>query len=487
MTAFFRSVFGRVTVVYLGILVLLGVVIANMAIRAQEQHVIEADQRLNADLAVNLAAEFAPFMKGMPDYDMVERTIHNLMVYNPRIEIYVLDQEGNILSYFSDPEKVVRKSVDLAPIRAFLAGRTPLPILGDDPRQEAGRKPFSVAPIDLGDREGLLYVILGGELADTSLSATSENRMGALLIRGLILVLAVSGLVGVSLFFWHTRRFRALNRAVTAFAAGDRAVRLDLKGHDEIADLAANFNEMADTIEASLEKLRETDRSRREQVANISHDLKTPLSSILGYVETIQLQADRLSLKDRDRYLAVIRDNATTLNRLISELSELSKLETQGVQPAVEEFSIAELVHDVALSFDPIAGEKNITLKTDFPRDIPAARADLGLIERVLSNLIRNAIQYTDPGGSIEVKLTRVDHAIRVCVSDTGCGISAEEIPLVKERFYRVDKSRSSGFAGMGLGLSISEMILNLHGSSLEIESEPEKGSSLSFMLPGAA
>jgi signal transduction histidine kinase len=180
----------------------------------------------------------------------------------------------------------------------------------------------------------------------------------------------------------------------------------------------------------------------------------------------------------------VIRDNATTLNRLISELSELAKLETRDVQPTLEAFSVAELVHDVVMSFDPIAGEKNITLRTDFPKNVPAAQADLGLIERVLGNLIRNAIQYTDPGGSIDVNLKHDDGSIRVSVTDTGCGIAAEEIPLVKERFYRVDKSRSSGLSGMGLGLSISEMILNLHGSTLEIESEPKKGSSLSFCLP---
>lgn len=463
-------------------LLIVGAAVAWLALGAQEDFAREADQRLHVSLAQNLATEFAPFIHMMPDYEGVEETIHNLMVYNPRIEIYVLDTTGTILSYFSDPAKIVRERVDLGPVHTFLQGDHAFPLLGPDPRSLTESKPFSVAPIDLGNRQGFLYVILGGELVEASLSAASGSYITRFLLLAIGMVVLASAVIGLGLFFLHTRRFQRMQRTVRRFSEGDLDARIDVTGGDDVADLSRTFNDMASRITAVLEELRFTDQQRREQVANISHDLKTPLSSILGFVETIHLKGDTLSVEDRDQYLRVIGNNAETLSRLVAQLSELARLESLSVELNPEPFNLEELVQDVALAFMPMAEEKGVVLETELSGQQPRVLADLGMMERVLSNLIRNAVQYTDPGGTISVVVGQHEDQITVAVKDTGCGIAQQDLAMVTERFYRVDKSRQSG-AGMGLGLAIVEMILRLHGASLSIQSELNRGTTLSFGL----
>jgi len=477
-----RTLSGRLAVVHVLVLLAVAFTIGWLALRAQRQYALEADQRLNAHLAQNLASEFAPFIRDMPDYARVEETIHNLMVYNPRIEIYVLDSTGTILSYFSDPEKIVRGRVDTGPIRRFIDGRFTYPLLGQDPRSADGSKPFSAAPIDLGNRTGILYVILGGELVEASLNASSGSYIARLFAISLGIVVLVSVLIGLGLFVAQTRRFRSMTAAVRRFASGDTGVRIPLSGNDDVAELSRSFNEMADRIESALEDLRRTDQQRREQVANISHDLKTPLSSILGFVETVRLRGESLPPDERDRYLKVVQANAETLGRLVAELSELARLESLTIELAREEFNLEELVQDVAMSFAPMAQEKQVTIRTELAGTPPRVTADVGMIERVLANLIRNALQHTDPGGMITAVVEHADDHVTVQVRDTGCGIAPDDLPRVTERFYRVDKSRRTG-SGMGLGLSIVEMILRLHGSRLDITSELGRGTTVSFAL----
>jgi signal transduction histidine kinase len=477
-----KSMFGRMAAAYVVIMLLMSFVIVRIALRAQGDYALEADQKMHVGLAANLAQEFSPFLQGMPDYPRVEETIHNLMVYNPRIEIYVLDTSGTVLSFFSDPEKVLRKRVSVGPIRELLAGAE-LPLMGDDPRALEGRKPFSVSPIDLGNRQGYLYVILGGELVDTSLAAAKMTHINGLFVRAMVMVFLASILIGIALFVGYATRFRRLRSVVRRFAAGDHTARAQISGGDEIGELSQAFDDMAETLESALSELRLRDNNRREQVANISHDLKTPLSSILGYVETIQMRESELTAEERDRYLDVIRDNAITLNRMISELGDLARLESPTNQPTIESFYLEELVQDATLAFAPLATGSGISLITRLTGTNPQVAGDVGLLERVLANLVRNAIQYTESGGEVIVEVRHQEDHYRVLVHDTGCGMAPDEIPLVTSRFYRVDKSRTSGTAGLGLGLAISEMILNLHGSRLEIESEPRRGSTMSFSL----
>lgn len=484
MKRIFNSLYGKIAIVFLLLLLALGIVQILFSVNSSMNFVRESDQKLNRNLAANLAKEFQPFLQDSVDYAGIKHTMHYLMVMNPRVEIYLLDKAGKILTFFAAEKKVKRDSVSLRPIERFLAAEEQLPILGDDPRDRDGRKIFSVAPVRFGSgNEGFLYVILGGEEYDSAAAMVKESYIIRTAAVNLSLTLLCAGIVGLVLFRLLTRRFRKMKNVVTNFEEGDMAQRIDIDSRDEIGELGQAFNQMADTIVANMEELKRTDRLRRDLIANVSHDLRSPLASMQGYLETIQIKEANLTQDEQRKYLQIIYDNTLMLNNMVSELFELSKLDAMQVKPKIEPFSIAELTQDVVMKYQPTAEKLNIRLQAKLPESQPVVYADIGMIERALSNLIDNALQYTPENGSVEVKLTQEKKRVRVDVTDTGYGIPKEEIPLIFERFYRVDKSRARTKGGTGLGLAITKKILELHESIISIKSVVNKGTTFSFEL----
>ncbi|WP_456427542.1 sensor histidine kinase [Rhodocaloribacter sp.] len=484
MKKFFGSLYGKISLVYLVLLLVLGVILIAVTGRSYMRFTQEVDQKLNRTLAQNLAQEFSPYLKDQLDYDAVGNTMHYLMVMNPRVEIYLLDREGRVLAFFADQEKVVRRQVRLGPITHFLSGSGDEMLLGDDPRSLDRVKPFSVAPITYGGgQQGYLYVILGGEAYDSTAGMVRDSAIARITFVGVVVILAFTALVGLVLFFFLTRRFRVMIEGVRRFEAGDLAQRIPVTSEDEIGQLARAFNQMADTLERSMAELKNTDNLRRELIANVSHDLRSPLASIQGYVETILMKDAALTPEERTRFLDIIHDTTTGLSKLVNELFELSKLDALQIRPKPEPCSLAELTQDVVMKFKPRAEQLEVELKAMLPPQLPMVRADIGMMERVLSNLIENALQYTPEHGTVHVGLKRENGCVRVFVSDTGYGIPEEEIPFLCERFYRVDKSRARASGGAGLGLAIAQKILSLHDSALVIESTVNVGTTVSFDL----
>ena len=254
-------------------------------------------------------------------------------------------------------------------------------------------------------------------------------------------------------------------------------------GGDEIATLRAAFAQMTQRIAQQWRELTSQDQQRRELVANISHDLRTPLTSLHGYLETLRLKADTLSDADRQRYLDVALGQSRKVGRLAQELFELARLEYGVVKPDKEVFSLADLVQDVFQKFELAAEARQQTLVPDIAPGLPAIAADVGMIERVLTNLLDNAIRHTPAGGRIEVTLRRGERGVDVRVSDSGPGIPAA---LHEQLFARPSfQSGMRGAAG-GLGLVIVQRILQLHGSDIRLEPHTAQGAAFSFCL-GAA
>jgi len=241
-----------------------------------------------------------------------------------------------------------------------------------------------------------------------------------------------------------------------------------------------------------MQELRDADRMRRELVANVSHDLRSPLSSIQGYLETVSIKDGDLEPAERRRYVETALRNAQRLNSLVGSLFELSKLETKQIQPEREAFPLAELVQDVVLQYRPRAEAEAVDLQAELPDRRVRAHADIGLMERVLTNLIDNAIHYTPSGGTVRVGMSVTEAGgdgagpdrIRLFVRDTGPGIPEDDVPHVFERFYRVDKSRDRDRGGAGLGLAIAHTIVDLHGEKLEVKSDLGRGTTFWFDLP---
>jgi signal transduction histidine kinase len=425
------------------------------------------------------------------DRAMLDKVFEALMAVNPNIEIYLLDRDGRMLAFSAPPGKVKRDSISLAPIRRFLAG-APLPIRGDDPRDVAGQKIFSVTPLPavrIGEpqpaTQGYLYVILGGEEYDSAVQRLRGSfimRQSAEAAAAAVLFVLATGLL---LFALMTRRLRSLSAAMEAFKRSDFTDTVRVGGRedgDEVDRLAATFDEMSSRIVLQVAKLKEVDLLRRELVANVSHDLRTPLASLRGYLDTLLLKEGSLTAEEQRRFLEIASKHSIRLGRLVDELFELAKLDAQVAPIRREPFSMPELVQDVVQKFQLRAEQGRVRVDAELSADLPLVSGDLALMERVLENLIENAIRYTPAGGQVTVTLVPENGRLTVRVSDTGCGIAEESLPYIFDRFYRGDDAASRA-NGAGLGLAIAKRIVELHGSSLSAQSRVNAGTMFTFAI----
>ena len=223
---------------------------------------------------------------------------------------------------------------------------------------------------------------------------------------------------------------------------------------------------------------------RRELIANVSHDLRSPLASLRAYIETLLLKEEAVSAAERRHYLEIALSHADHLQSLISELFELARLDFQGYRIEAEPVQLGELAHDVMQKLRLPAQQRKVTLTAAVEPELGLVRADIGLIERTLTNLLENALAHTPAGGRIELSVRSGDARVVLRVTDSGSGIAADDLPHIFERFYRADKARSLDAKGSGLGLAIVKRILELHDSEIRVESELGRGATFWFELP---
>jgi signal transduction histidine kinase len=241
---------------------------------------------------------------------------------------------------------------------------------------------------------------------------------------------------------------------------------------------------MAGRIQEQMEELRRSDALRRDLIANVSHDLRTPLATLQGYIETLLIKQGSLTDKEQRNYLEIAIKHCERLSKLVGELLELAKLDSDSITVNHEPFNLGELVQDVCQKFQLKAKEKQISMVTNIEENLPFVSADIGLIERVLENLVGNAIFYTPKGKSIRLVLTREKEKVSVKISDTGQGIPEKDLPHIFNRFYQLEKSRKGEVGHSGLGLAITKKILELHNSPIEVTSSLGSGTTFTFQLP---
>ncbi len=468
---FFQRFFVKLSLLFFSLLVVTGIIQIVAAMRVSEKRQIEIDQLVNRDLARDMAVELKPFLLQGVDPEQIGPVIHYMMVMNPKIEIYLLDGEGEILAYFTEPGiEVELERVDIRPLRAFLENENNIPIYGDDPRNPNLQKPFSAASIDIGrEQTGFIYIVLRSSLYDRAESMLEEYYLFSTLNKSLLLSLPFVAFIGFFLFAFLTKRLQSVSRAVRDFEEGHYERRIQPGSEDEIGSLARSFNQMAETIQNQLKELKKTDELRRELVANVSHDLKSPLATIQGYIETLLMKRDTLSEEEQRRFLETAFQSTQFLDRLIGELMELSKLEARQVEPKIEVFSLTDLTQDVVMMFKPIAEKKKISLTADIPEEHGFVRGDISLIERVMSNLSDNAIKHTPENGSVILAVSFRNGKLRFSVTDSGEGLPPEDRTRVFERFHNSSRG-SSGGDGAGLGLAISKKIIDLHGGTIGVD-----------------
>lgn len=487
----FKSLYSRIALTFALLILLFGGLCGGLDLIAAKNHQQEIIQRLSRGLAEHIASHWPLAKADELDNKSVGELFNMLMVVNPSIEVYLLDSTGLILAHQAPPGRVQQQHVALAPIQAFLS-ESSLPLRGDNPRNPQKQEIFSVTPLlKEGRNVGYLYIVLAGDdyqrlAADVWQGHVFKIGMWTGL-GGLLLTL----MVGLGLFAVITRRLNTLTYTVAAFEEMNFDGGLHIcpkitKSSDEIGLLARTFEHMSERIGLQMQQIKAQDELRREMVANVSHDLRTPLTSMQGYLETLLRKSNTLSPAEQQRYLEVAVRQSQRVSHLAHELFELAKLEYEEVRPNYEQFFVQELIQDVVQKFELTANNRGIPIKACFIQDMPMVYADIAMIERVLTNLIDNALRHTPDGGKITLELEHDSKNVLVRVSDTGSGIAEEYLANLFERSSPLRQSSGKTHGGGGLGLLITKRILQLHGSTIEALSEG-RGAMFTFNLPTLA
>jgi len=485
----FRTLYSRLALTLFVLLCVVGLVLNQLIRHSSDMYQQEVSQKLNSRLAANIADD-QPLIQGQQvNRAALNALFDQLMVINPSIEIYLLDLQGKIMAFSAPEGKVKRTTIALEPIKQFLEAGERLPIEGDDPRHPTDQKVFSAVKIVNSDgSQGYLYIVLGGEKYDDIVQLLRESYIldSALIV--LLAALAAALLCGLIVFALLTRRLRALGRTMKKYIGKcgefDRSVHFSSssQSNDEIDELGLQFNTMAEKINQQIDELRRMDGMRREMVANVSHDLRTPLTTMRGYLETLLLKNDELSEADQRQYLQTALLHSQRLGNLVEKLFELARLDSCESVVYSEPFSMGELVQDVAQSFELRARQKKIRLAVNLNPQVPLVYGDIGMMQRVLENLLENGLRHTPGGGRVSINVDLDSTNVVVRVADNGCGIPEKDVPRIFERFYQQDKNTSDNNSA-GLGLAIVKRILELHGSVIKVHSELNRGTTFTFEL----
>ena len=303
---------------------------------------------------------------------------------------------------------------------------------------------------------------------------------------GLALLLSGATMASLLIFRPAHQRLRSLEGAARALAAGRTDVRANEQGGDEVSALAREFNRMADDLNERASALAASDKARRQLLADVSHELMTPLTAIRGYVETLSMPHVPLDADTRARYLAIANQETYKLEAIIGDLLDLGRLEGQAEKLNLSRVAVDDLFHRIIDRHHPVIREKRIEVQVDVSEDAEEILADAARLEQALQNLAANAIRHIPDGGRLSLMASRDGERVRLAVQDTGPGIPSEHLPHVFDRFYKADASRAGTTiaSGSGLGLSIVQTIVRRHGGDVRASNAPGGGALFEIFLP---
>ena len=297
-------------------------------------------------------------------------------------------------------------------------------------------------------------------------------RPGTMIV--LLYVLLGIGVFSVSFLLLQSRSMRYISRissAMREIAEGDLNITLDVEGDDEFADMAENLNNMVEELRQLMDKERESERTKNELITNVAHDLRTPLTSIIGYLELLSGPV-KLNEEMQKKYLDITYKKSKRLQKLIEDLFGFTKLNYGKISMKVSKVDIVKLLSQMLEEFYPNFMEKNLAYELQSNVTAKVITADGNLLVRLFDNLINNAIKYGSEGKKIIVKVDATDTVVTVSVTNFGYVIPKEELPLLFEKFYRVEQSRSVNTGGTGLGLAIAKNIVDMHGGTIGVTSD---------------
>ena len=499
MRSFVFSFYSKLSLGLVLSFIFMGIILLILAQYLTRSYQNEVEQKLHYQLAEHVVHDNKLLQNGEIDHAALKNAFHSMMILGPSFEFYILGPQGEVKTYSADPQRIKKHVVDIGPIHDFMNSQSSLPILGDDPRSEDKHKIFSVAPIFEnieGDDvlQGYLYIIIGGEIYDGIVDVLQKSHILSIAVWSLAMAMLFGLLVILILFALLTRPLRRLTQDMQQFRQeGFKYDQLPVSewqhnSADEIERLGSNFNEMAKTLNIQYQKVKNTDELRRELISYVSHDLRTPLASLQGYLETWHLKNKELTAEEGKKLIDVAMKNAQHMSRLIEQLFELAHLDSVTVTLATEPLGIAEFAQDVLQKMSLEASKKQVSLDVE-PKDSSImVMANIEKLENVFTNLIDNALRHCEAGDSITIQIlpSDIEGKVSVSVKDSGLGIAEKDLPLIFDAHFKASNSVRANGRNSGLGLAISKRIVELHGSELKVKSTLGKGTQFSFDLKSA-
>ncbi|MCG8671586.1 MAG: HAMP domain-containing histidine kinase [Pseudomonadales bacterium] len=484
----------QLTVSVIAIVVTLSLSFLVLALWSHQNYYNETSQRMHLGLAEYIVDhQYEPLIhQGVVNKKALKQLAMHTMAINPSVEVYLIDTFGGILGHALPLESVKLNAVNIDPVLHRLGSDdgTFRVILGDNPRLPTEQWIFSVAPVmDESKLAGYLYVMLSSSTQESIFNQVRGSHISQLILIAVAALVLLAVVVSLFLLKKLTQPIRRLSSEINSFQQSDWMAGPDKpESHSEIEILRNNFYAMRTRIIGQFRRLQESSRLRRELISNISHDLRTPLASMQGYIEAVMMKSDQLSKEESQRYLGVAHKNSRRLTTLVTELFELSKLEAGQVKPDFEPFCLLELIYDIARDYELEAKEKSIKLAITSEQKDYKVVADIGLMQRVLQNLIDNALRFTPQGGEVNIALQPVEGKVQVIVADSGLGIDDKDLPYIFDAYYSTENSPEAEVnrtrkKGTGLGLAIVKKILDLHDSNIIVQSEQDKGTLFRFEL----
>ncbi|WP_144211364.1 sensor histidine kinase [Shewanella donghaensis] len=439
----------------------------------------QIQQSLHLQLAEHMAHINPLLSQGITSDAALKEAFHDFMLLGPSFEIYTLDPNGRVIAYDAKEEKIKKTRVDLTKINQFIEGRD-LPILGTDPRSKETQKIFSVSKLINADglHSGYLYVIIGGEDYDSwQALINSENQpklwgatIGFWVIFALILFVLLLG------FFTRPIKKLAsdLNQLKDAPLSDNMALPNRYNGSKEIRDLSDNINHLLHEISQQHQQVKRQQQAKHDFLLHLSHDLKTPLTSLIGYIDTWLLSPPE---ERQPEFIEYAANSGQNLQQLLAQLLELAALENGQISAQITQINLREILQDLVQTFLPRAKKLGITLDFEI-KDELQIYTDPQLMRRILNNLVDNALRYTPKGGAITVFSETLNGQSWLAVKDTGAGMHKHEVEALKQlSMNQLSFEPNQALPQLGVGLAIVRQLLGLLKCRINIDSEPGTGS----------
>ena len=486
-TSFSKYITAFVIIISLSFLMLSGIITSMIRGYVNEDN--DRKLMLTTSMLADSIEKNAEFDLGSDDFrNNFHDVIYPIINLDPQYNIMIADSEGKIVLTTADPSSEVNGMKDM--LVDLDNGYGSMGDLEDDYKLSTDSNGVSYY-VHVGDLNGILdetsavyarAVVIGGKTCGYVMTLSSMEREVKLIsitrsavINSSIWVL----LAAIIAIYFITERIihplKTMTGAAKKFAKGDFSARVRVYGKDEVAELGNAFNNMAESLD-SLEKM------RNSFLANISHDLRTPMTTIAGFIDGINSGA--IPPEKHEHYLGVISAEVHRLSRLVSQILDVSRLESGERKFNFTDFDIAEMARIILISFEQEIDAKHLEVEFISDEDELIVNADKDAIYQVLYNLCHNALKFSRDGGKFEIAISRIPgKKIKVSIFDEGQSISKEDSKLVFDRFYKTDKSRGLDKTGVGLGLYISKTIIDAHHEEIWVDSVEGESSCFSFTL----